>query len=242
MKLRSFILFTIVLLLVNSCSIQNLYRTETEGDINQLLENGQDFVHTIKTDDKVSLSIWNHDDMSMGSLFSIYNSNEAFGKWVLVDSSGFAKLPKIGNYPLAGLTCVQAADSLTPLYSQYLVDPVIVVKILNREVTVLGEVRTPGTYVLEKERNTLSEMIGKAQGFTNFANMEELQLIRNDTSYVFDITNFDDYRLHELVVQSGDIIHAPSRRAKATSEKLSTIIPFASALTAISVAASLILR
>ena len=92
-----------------------------------------DTVHyqTIKTDDKISLSIWNHDDMSIGSVFSIYNSNEAYGKWVLVDKAGFVSFPKIGKVKVSGLNCPQAADTLQALFAKYLVDPIIVVKVFK---------------------------------------------------------------------------------------------------------------
>ncbi len=237
--ISSFIIFC---LSIFSCKTQYLFESEQQGNLNELMITDTiAYENTIKTDDKVSLSIWNHDDMSIGSVFSIYNSNEAYGKWVLVDANGFVTLPKIGRVALRGQTCSAAADTLTKLYAKYLVSPVIVVKVLNREVTILGEIRTPGTYTLEKESNTLIEIIGKAQGFERYANFKKVQLIRNGISYNIDMTKLTKDMIHSIIVESGDVINIPSKRGKGLDQKAPTLIPFASALTAIVVALSLIL-
>jgi polysaccharide export outer membrane protein len=225
-----------------SCSTQNLFETSVEGQLIDLVSTDSLFHHVIRVDDKVSLSIWNHDDISVGSLFSMYSSNEAFGKWVLVDANGQVKLPQIGNVQLAGLTCPEAADTLEKMYGLNLVDPVIVVKVLNRQATVLGEVRLAGNYILEKERNTVTELIGMAQGFTLFADYEEVRLIRNGISYKLDFTVLSDRMEHVIVVEAGDIINVPARKAKTIEQKSKMLIPFSSALTAIAVAISISLR
>ena len=157
--------FLTTLLFLQSCGNHNLFTSKGEKKtVAALAELQTDSIHLIKTDDKVSVSIWNHDDLSIGSLFGIYNSNEVYGKWVLVNESGVASLPKIGAVKLGGLTTTEAADHLKGPYSKFIKDPIIVVKVLNREVTILGEVATPGNYLLEKESNTLFELLGKAGG------------------------------------------------------------------------------
>ena len=241
MQLRTLFYLALVSAL-SSCATQNLLYTEAEGPLIDLMHTGSVYHHRIKTDDKVSLSIWNHDDMSVGSVFSIYNSNEAYGKWVLVDADGNVKLPKIGNVTIGGLTCPEAADTLEKYYATDLVDPVIVVKVLNREVTILGEVRTPGTYVLEKERNSIAEIFGKAQGFDKYADIDQVQLIRNGISYKLDLTSMSDDMLHTIIVESGDLIQVPSRKSKRFEQRVPVLIPFSSAITALAVVFSLVAR
>jgi polysaccharide export outer membrane protein len=234
------LLIIIFSLSLYSCASLNLFRGDQNADLEEILHQDSNYVSQIKVDDKISLSIWNHDDMSIGSLFSIYNSNESYGKWVLVESDGKVTLPQIGRVQLQGLTCSNAADTLTKLYSNKLVNPVIVVKILNRQITILGEVRTPGTYTIEKESNTISEIIGNAQGFMPYADLEKIQLIRNGKSYELNLTTFDSNGLHSVIVHSGDIINVPSRRGKGLDQKAPTLIPFTSVATAFAIVFSLI--
>ena len=233
-----FIMITCVALF--SCKHENLFASKSTGSVEALVKGDTTHYQRIKTDDKISLSIWNHDDMSVGSVFSIYNSNEAFGKWVLVDDSGDVVMPKIGRVRLGGLTCPEAADTLTKLYSELLVNPIIVVKVLNREVTVLGEVRSPGVYILDKERHTLGEVLGKAEGLEFYAKKSKVQLIRDSVNYMIDLTKIDPYYVHKITVVSGDIIYVPSKRGKSVDKKAPTLIPIASLLTSLAVFGTLI--
>lgn len=225
-----------------SCSTQQLLVSNDQGDIKDLLPKEEAYQHLIQTDDKLSLSIWNHDDLSVGSVFSIYNSNEAFGKWVLIDENGNAQLPKIGEVHLAGMTCVEAADTLEKLYAIHIKNPIVVAKVLNRHVTVLGEVRMPGYIVLEEEQVKLMDVIGKAQGFTDYADLSQIRLVRNDISYDLDLQKIDAVLSHTIVVHSGDIIIVSAKKGKALDQKAPTLIPFASVLTAVAVFATLILK
>lgn len=225
-----------------SCSTQQLLVSKDYADITDLLPKDSAYQHRIQADDKLSLSIWNHNDLSIGSVFSIYNSNESFGKWVLIDEDGNAQLPKIGEVHLAGLTCVEAADTLEKLYATHIKDPIIVAKVLNRHVTILGEVRTPGYIILEEEEVSLMDVIGKAQGFSDYADLSSVRLVRDDKSYYMDLQEFDSVFYHSIVVHSGDIIIVSSKRGKSLDQKAPTLIPFASALTAIAVFSTLILR
>lgn len=240
-NLFPYIGLVVVVMALSSCVNQKLLSSKSQGDLQDLLLLDSSFQHVIRPDDKLSLSIWNHDDLSLGSVFSIYNSNESYGKWVLVDREGYAQLPKIGKIKLAGLSCSAAADSLLARYELNIKEPIIVVKILNRKVTILGEVRSPGSYILEEEQVSLMEMIGRAQGFTNYANMQELNLIRNNKIYSLDLRSMDDFQIHKLLLQSDDLIIVTATRGKAIDEKAPRLIPIASSITALAVIASFIL-
>lgn len=226
-------------LFMQSCKVQNLFETEQYTDIQLLERPGSDYQHRIQADDKISVSIWNHNDLSIGSVFNIYNSNEAFGKWILVDKTGYASMPKIGPVYLEGMTCKAAADSLIERYKGFLVDPVIVVKVLNRNVTILGEVTQPGNYLLEKERTVLTEIIGHAEGFTSEAELSKIQLIRDGRNFLLDLSSMNQ-SLHELTLFSGDVLVVPSKRGKPFHERSPTLIPFASFLTALALTFSVI--
>lgn len=241
-KLALHIVILMVLATLFSCSTQQLLSSKLEGNISDLITNDSLYEHRIKADDKLSISIWNHDDLSIGSVFSIYNSNESFGKWVLVDQDGYAQLPKIGPMLLAGLTCKEAADTLEKIYSEDIKDPIIVAKVLNRHVTILGEVTMPGYYILEEEQVRIMDVIGKARGFTNYADVSAIKLVRNNISYPIDLQSMDTILYHSLILHSGDIVIVTPKRGKAVDQKAPTLIPFASVLTAVAVFTTLILR
>lgn len=193
------------------------------------------YEHVIKADDKISVSIWNHDDLSVGSLFSIYNANEVYGRWILVDIEGYIELPELGKTKLGGMTVSQAEEKLNVLFAEYILNPVIVVKVMNREITVLGQVRTPGVYPLEKERYTLLEMIGQAQGINFYGDAERVKLIRDGKDYMIDFSTMDQYATSNVILKDGDIIYVPTRKGELLDKKSPTLIPFASLITALAI-------
>lgn len=228
-------------LLLASCATQNLFQSSSTnmlvGDTTFVAVNNP---HIIKPDDKISVSIWNHDDLSVGSLFGIYNSNEVYGKWIIVSKDGTINLPKIGLVKLEGKNSTEAANFLQSLYKKYIKDPIIVVKVLNREVTILGEVKTQGSYLLEKETNTLVELLGRSGGFNFYADKTNVKLIRAGKEYFIDLTSMDDYNTYNFVLQSGDVIYIPTRKGKMLDKKAPTIISIASVVTSIVVILSFI--
>lgn len=225
-----------------SCKTRNLFENAKEGDILDLIVVKKDYEQIIVPDNKVSISIWNHENMSVGSAFSIYNSNKESGKWLLVDAAGRVKLPELGEVQLAGLTSSQAADTLTTLYKDILQDPVVIVKVLNRRVSVLGEVKSPGTFVLEEERNSVTQLISIAGGFDDYANLEKIQLLRDSTLYTINLTVHSEQLLHSIVIKADDIINVPSRKGKMLDKRAATLIPFATAASAIVLVITLIVK
>ena len=232
----------IIPLLLQSCASQNLFMKDSSstniGD-EQFIPPSN---HFIMPDDKISVSIWGHDDLSVGSVFGIYSSNEVYGKWVMINQNGEAILPKVGSVCLIGLTKEEAAEELKKIYAKFIVDPIIVVKILNREVTVLGEVNTPGIYLLEKDNNSLVEILGRAGGLSFYSNKRDVQLIRGGVEYELDLTKLEKLKSANVNLQSGDIINVPSRKGKVVDKKAPTLVPVTSVITALGLILSIIIQ
>jgi len=232
------------LFLITGCASQNLFVATQPYSVDQLLNDSIQNEHVIVPDDKVSVSIWGHDDLSVGSVFSIYNSNEVYGKWLLVDKAGYVNLPQLGKTRFSGMSVQSLTDSLTQAYSQYLKKPVVVVKVLNKQVTILGEVIKPGNFNLEKEVYYIPEVIGMAGGFDFYADKSEILLIRtsNETeqTYKLDLTGFNEQMLRNITLKSGDVIYVPARKSKIIDKRSNTLIPVASFLSALAVLSTLV--
>lgn len=221
-----------------SCKVQNLYSREGKASWPQdIVDTGHP--HCLGPGDKLTLSVWRHENHSIGSLFGIYNSNEAYGKWVLIDQDGYALFPGLGKVHLMDLTVAQAEGLIQDSLSRFVKAPELVLRILNREVDILGEVRNPGAYLLERENHSLSEMLSRAGGLEPYANIREVQLIRNGRVYRLDLTAIDADP--NLILRNGDIITVPTRGGKMLDKKAPTLIPFTSAVTAIVLVVSLVI-
>lgn len=231
-----------ILSLLISCKSDNLFQTsQVEEDSAVLFDKlGKDYEPVILPDDKISISVWNHDDVSVGSAFSIYNTNESFGKWIMVEKDSTVKVPQIGAMKLGGLTLWEAENKIAEKLSETIKNPIVELKILNAEITILGEVVKPGKYALERDINTLVDMIGRSEGLTSYAKSSQIQVIRENICYKIDLTKMTDFEANNLYLKSKDIVYVPAIKSKKLHERAPTLIPFATLLTSIGVLISVI--
>lgn len=241
-KIQQVCLLT-VLIILSGCHTQRLFVGDA-GSNAALSDVFSKQAQLIQPDDKITLSIWDHEELSIGSVFGIYNSNEVYGKWVMVNSAGQVMLPKIGAVKLGGLTISEATDTLTTIYSRLIVNPVIVLKVLNREVTVLGEVKSPGTLQLEKEYTNLVEILGRAGGPEYYADARILKIIRGKDEtkkeYSLDLTRLSTIEKENIWLQSGDIVYLPPFKRKSLQRESGTLVPLAAILSSVAIFLTLV--
>lgn len=240
MKQLLYLLLPAVLLA--GCKTQNLVveDRDTERFQHRVMDSAflycADYEYRIAKDDKISMSIWGHDNLSIGSLFGIYNSNEVYGKWVMVDARGYITLPKLGEFRIQGMSVTEAKDSLRRLYARWIVNPVIEVKVLNKEITILGELRNPGKYNVERDMNSLFDLIARAGDFEMYADRRRVKIIRQRGTVVrminVDLTHADNYLNRNIQLVPGDLVVVPSKKSKDFEKRISAIIPIASSTTA----------
>ena len=133
----------------------------------------------------------------------------------LVDSQGFIDMPGLGRIKVEGMRRVDLVNFITGmLTSQGLVkDPVVSVSFLNFRVTVLGEVRNPGTYTVPSERITVLQALGMAGDLLITADRNDILLIRDvdgvQTHYSFDITKSDILNSPYFYMHQNDVIYVP---------------------------------
>ena len=236
-----FLIAAAIVLGSSSCKVHVLFQDKAnKGIIDSVtfLESRK-AEYIIRKDDKVNMSIWNHDDLSIGSLYGIYNSNEVYGKWVLVDQKGFVSLPQVGLINIEGLTITEAEKKVAEEYSKFILAPVIKLKILNREINILGEVRNPGTFTLEKEHVTLLEMLPKSGALEFYADMKHVKLLRLEgeiyKSMIVDMTDLPKMNATPIFLKAGDIVYVPPRQGKMFDRKITNIIPVASLITTVGI-------
>lgn len=239
MKAHFFFLFITILAGLSSCTTTNLLvekdADNAEAALNEVFWNCHDYQYHIRKDDKITISVWGQDDISVGSTYGIYNSNEVYGKWLMVDARGNIEIPKIGSFQAETKTIIQLKDTLRTIYKEWIKDPVVDIKILNREITILGEVRDPQVIAIDKERNTLLDMITRCKGFEFYANPKYIKIFRQVGEDVYianiDLTGHGDMSKKNINLYPGDVVVVPSKHYKEFDKRISTIIPFTTALT-----------
>ena len=113
--------------------------------------------YTIGAGDVLLITVWGHGDLT---------------KEVMVSEKGKFSFPLIGEVDAAGMNVKELEEKLVRLLSNgYVINPYVTVRVKgyrSKRVYVLGQVRSPGTYSLDKE-TSLIEIISRAGGVTDGA-------------------------------------------------------------------------
>jgi polysaccharide export outer membrane protein len=240
-SIQKLIYFCILLFTLNSCSFRNSSRIlQYPKDFNidslktVLVYNNQINYSEYKIKPFDQISIKNLQDPEL-----LGSRNVSVGSLVInyqVDRNGEITLPVIGNFKIEGLNKQEAKEKIQKLYREQLFkDPIIELTINSLKVTLLGAFTTEGNYLLENEKTDLIDIIGKAGGISDEANVKKIRIIRGDRKnpeLIFaDLSNINTLSSAKLILQDGDIIIAERNKFSIVTKNLTGIINIASIAT-----------
>lgn len=188
-----------------------------------------------KKDDFISINISGIDESSyklFNSPQSVTNLNKGYTNGVppingyLIDVKGNIDFPVLGTIKLEGLTRFEAIELFKSKLKDYLQNPVITIQIQNFRVTILGEVRNPGTFTIPNEKISILESIGLAGDLTINAVRSNIKVIREENNikkeYLIDITKKDFINSPVFYLNQNDIVYIEPNRAKINSSIVSS--------------------
>jgi len=163
--------------------------------------------------DRIRVAIFQEDDLSLIAR---------------IDSQGRINLPLVGEVAIAGLNVGEAQSTIEASYrdGRFLRNPRVTISVeeyASREVSIQGQVRSPGRYPLPIESSmTIIELVTRAGGFTDTARGTSVRITRilpDGTKRNFEVdvdslikgrrsANVSD---NSLVLEPGDIIFVPER-------------------------------
>lgn len=142
--------------------------------------------------------------------------NVELSRVVPVRPDGKVSLPLVNDIAAAGLTPDELRDQITTQLAEFIPAPevsVMVKEVHSRKVAVVGAVKMPGRYELRSPMTVL-EALALAQGLTDFAGRDKIQVIRlvnGKTTYIpFNYRKAADGAQQEnFFVRPGDIVIVP---------------------------------
>lgn len=134
----------------------------------------------IKVDDYLSVHVTDLDNETV-SLFNPKlrsDNTEEYG--YLVDFTGQIALPVIGKVSVLGLTKTDAEELIAKRLKEYLKNPIVQIRILNFKVTILGDVKSPGTFNINSQRLSVLDAIGMAGDLKMNGVRNNILILRDD--------------------------------------------------------------
>ncbi len=138
-----------------------------------------------------------------------------------VNDSGFIVVPMLGKVHVAGLTSQELSSLLSGKYSEYLESPMVMVRIANFKISVLGEVARPAVYTVPNEMITLTEALALAGDLTLYGKRKNVLVIREENGIRqfgrVDLTSREVFLSPYYYLHSGDIVYVEPSSGKITS-------------------------
>lgn len=139
-----------------------------------------------------------------------------------VGSDGCIDFPVLGPQLVSGMTREQiAAHIKKELVTRNLVkDPVVTVEFANLAVSVLGEVKSPGRYLLDRDQTTILDVLGMAGDLTIYGNRTKVLVLRQEgdtrRTYAVDLTSSSQvYSSPAYYLQQDDVVYVEPNAMRA---------------------------
>lgn len=163
----------------------------------------------------------------------------------VIDPEGYIDYPVLGKIKLMGLTIEEAKQLFKQKFEEgdLLKDPVIILRIKNYKISVLGEVNNPGVYPVSGERVSLLEAIAAAGDLTIRGRRDNIMVIRDfngtKTYTKIDITKKEVFNSPVYYLTQNDIVYVEPNKAAINASAgegrglaiVSTLVNIALALT-----------
>ena len=174
--------------------------------------------------DEESIKIFNIPNTNNQNVNRNYYSGGATLNGYLINKNGEIDFPLIGNIKITNLTVEEASELLKNKLNTYLNDPKVSIQIQNFKITILGDVRNPGTIEVPNEKITLIEAIGIAGDLNITAKRKNILLLREENGiikqYRIDLTNKDFINSSLYYLVQNDVIFIEANKAKINSSNV----------------------
>ena len=116
-----------------------------------------------------------------------------------VDDSGYVELPFIGKLYAEGKTIEEFKTEINTVISEYLKKTIVIVKLVNYNITVVGEINRAGQYKIYQDKINIFEVLGMAGDFTTYAKRDDVIIVRHTEK---------GSKVHHIDLLSDDILES----------------------------------
>lgn len=160
------------------------------------------------------------------------SGGDMLGGGYLIDAEGNIQIPMLGTIQAAGLTKTELKSKITDMINErkLLIDPVVDIRYLNYEVTVIGEVAKPTVITVPSEKISLVKALGLAGDLTIYGKRDNILLIREEGGQRLvrhlNINSPDFLNSPYYYLQPDDVVYVEPNRAKiASASRSQQLVP-----------------
>lgn len=136
----------------------------------------------------------------------------------MVDEEGYINFSFVDRMLVKGMTLEEVKKKVQKTLNEFFNETTVVVKLVNFQISVLGEVGSPGNFTIDKDQINLFQAIAIAGGMKDFSNLKKVTLVRqtlkgSDIHYV-DISDKNILESDYFYLMPNDIVYVEPRKNK----------------------------
>ncbi|REC69175.1 polysaccharide export protein [Epilithonimonas hispanica] len=184
-----------------------------EGDVLEVIVTAMDDL-AVKPFNKTTIQQTGEEGSSGGMSMRLGNNEYQ------VTSEGYIIFPVLGNVYCKGMTKQQLKTEFDNRLKQYLTDPIVTIRHVNFNISVLGDVGAPGQKTSSTERLNVFQALALAGDMRDSADRTKVKLIRyseesgKDVTYSLDLSEASIVNSPYYYLQQNDILYVEPDRNK----------------------------
>ncbi|MFS4469265.1 polysaccharide biosynthesis/export family protein [Maribacter sp. 2210JD10-5] len=220
--------YALLLLLITSCASKKDVVYFQNASAYETLISDNSYSQKFKVDDVISIHVSTLDPEA-SIPFNLLKGAEEGGVSpeqvdYIIDKNGEINFPVLGNVKIIGLSSEETRQLLKSKLEPYLKDPIINIRLKNFTITVLGEVNSPGTYLVNGEQITILEALGLAKDLTIRGVRDNILVIRDfNGSKIYtriDLTQKEALNSPVYYLTQNDVVYVEPNKSAITSSSL----------------------
>jgi polysaccharide export outer membrane protein len=212
-------------LVLSSCISQNkvkLLQERTAKDAATEFANNKSTTYRLQTGDHLYIEVYSVDPKTskffQTDFPDLMNPTYLYLKSYSVDEFGYINFSFVDKLYVKGLTVAEVKEQIQKTLNEYFKESNAVVKLVNFEVSVIGEVNDPGSFTIYRDQINIFQAIGLAGGVKDFGNPKKVKLVRQtQTGSNLVVLDLSDNKILEspyFYMQPNDIIYIEPLNAK----------------------------
>ena len=224
---KPLLLLGFIALLLSSCVPQKkmLYmQVKTDTDTLTAFKNEKLIDYRVQPGDNLYVRVVSLDEQTTlllnpsGTANNMNSDASIYLNSYTVNETGYFDFPMTGAIFVKNMNVEEIKEALNEELKVYLKEFVVIVKLVNFNITLIGEVNRPGQYKIYQNSISIFEAVAMSGDLTDFANRNKIAIIRqtktgSEVTYI-DMTKRDVLASDYYFLKPNDIIYAQPVRGK----------------------------
>jgi polysaccharide biosynthesis/export protein len=185
-------------------------------------ENKKAVTYRIQTGDHLYIRIYSVDPKTskffQTDLPALMNPTYLYLNSYIVDEQGYINFSFVDKMYVKGLSVEEVKNLVQKTLNDYFKETTVMVRLVNFQVAVLGEVNSPGNFTIDKDQINIFQALGLAGGTKEYANIKKVKLVRQTTKgseiYMLDLSNKEILQSDYFYLMPNDMLYIQPYKIK----------------------------